>query len=281
MLQGKWSKDSDDDKEDSILDDDANVIGDSGDIRVDDLLTAAQEINEPPSERQKPVEKVRTITQEDILEEHVGDLRIHIGDTELTAEQILSAAAALQQQVVRDAQGKKLDLNAAAQVMNLKNLRTKEGTLDFDNMTEETAYDLDIPIVAKPFSNEDSLTVDLKDKSYIARWVNVNPLRLGSMRSRGFIYVISEDLATPLNIEIEVDAQGHYRCNDVVLMRITKERYFSALRAAHLRAIAAVSATGAHKAATGVANQYMEKESGGEYVDYANKGKVKFYHTVS
>lgn len=277
-LQGKWNKNN---EEDTILNDDANAIGDSGDIRVDDLLEAAKVINDPPSERQKPVEKVRTFTQEDILEEHLGDLKVEIDGHELTADQILSAAAALQQQVVRDAQGKKLDLNAAAQVMNLKNLRTKEGALDFDNMTEETAYDLDIPIVAKPFSNEDSLTVDLKDKSYIARWVNVNPLRLGSMRSRGFIYVVSEDLATPLNIEIEVDAQGHYRCNDVVLMRITKERYFSALRSAHLRAIAAVSATGAHKAAASVANQFMEKEAGGEFVDYANKGKVKFYQTVS
>lgn len=263
-----------------ILDNDANDT--SKDIRVDDLLEAAQQIRQPEAEA--PVArkvKLHIPTQEDILDEFTGAIKVEMGGQEFTADQILTAAAALQQQVVRDARGKKLDLNAAAQVMNLKNLRTKDGSLDFDNMTEEAAYDLDIPIVAKPFSNEDSLNVDLKDKSYVPRWVNVNPLRLGAMRSRGFIYVHEDDLATPLNIEIEVDAQGHYRCNDVVLMRITKDRYFSALRAAHVRAIAAVSATGAHRAATGVANQFMEKESGGEFVDYANKGKVKFYSTTT
>lgn len=266
---------------DDIRDDSEHVIGSSDDIRIDDLLEAAKEIREPVKEAPKVKLHMTPRTQDDILDEFTKDIRVSVGGQELTAEQILAAAAALQQQVVRDAAGKKLDLNAAAQVMNIKNLKTKDGKLNFDDMTEEAAYDLDLPIVAKPFSNEDSLDVDLKDKSYVARWVNVNPLRLGSMRSRGFIYVNADDLATPLNIEIEVDAQGHYRCNDVVLMRITKDRYFSALRAAHLRAMAAVSATGAHKAATGVANQFMEKEAGGEYVGYANKGRVRFYQTVS
>jgi hypothetical protein len=166
-----------------------------------------------------------------------------------------------------------------ARVANLKDLKVKESNINFNDMTEEAAYDLDLPIVAKPFSNEDSLDVSLKDTSYVARWVNVNPMRLGAMKSRGFIFVVEADLAKPLNIEIEVDAQGHYRCNDVVLMRITKERYYGALRAAHLRAISAVSATGAHKAAASVANQYMEKEAGGEFVDYAARGKVRFYGT--
>jgi hypothetical protein len=166
-----------------------------------------------------------------------------------------------------------------AEVKSLNDVKVKNGPINFADLTEEAAYDLDLPIIAKPFSNEDSLEVELKDKSYVARWVNVNPLRLGSMRARGFTYVTNDDLAKPLNIEIEVDAEGHYRCNDVVLMRITKERYYSALRAAHLRAIAAVNAASAHKAATGVANQYMEKEAGGEYVDFANRGKIRFYQT--
>ena len=174
----------------------------------------------------------------------------------------------------------KLGQAATVEVKPLSNVKVKNGSVaDFSEMTEEAAYDLDIPIVAKPFSNEDSLDVFLKDTSYVPRWVNVNPMRLGSMRSKGFIYVVEDDLAQPLNIEIEVDAQGHYRCNDVVLMRIRKERYYSALRAAHLRAISAVSATGAHKAATSVATQYMEKETGGEFVDYATRGKVRFYST--
>lgn len=265
------------------INDNPDVIEGGSDIRVDDLLEAAQAIRQPEPEAPPPPQpriKLHVPTREELLEDNTRDIKIDVAGHELTAEQVLAAAAALQQQVVRDAQGKKLDLNAAAQVMNIKNLKLRDGKLDFEKMEEAAAYDLDLPIVAKPFSNEDALDVDLKDKSYVPRWVNVNPMRLGSMRAKGFVYVHAADLASPLNIEIEVDAQGHYRSHDVVLMRIEKERYFSALRAAHLRAIAAVSATGAHKAATGVANQYMEKEAGGEYVDYANKGKIRFYSTT-
>jgi hypothetical protein len=212
--------------EGGILDNQSNADNDSGDIRVDDLVEAAAE---------------------------------------------LQAEAAVPKKVS--------SRDLGAQVKNKKDIKIKESTVNFNDMTEEQAYDLEVPIVAKPFSNEDSLDVELKDTSYVARWVNVNPMRLGSMRARGFTYVVEDDLAKPLNIEIEVDAQGHYRCNDVALMRITKERYYGALRAAHLRAISAVSATGAHKAATSVANQFMEKEAGGEYVDYASRGKVRFYQT--
>jgi len=214
--------------EDSADSTNDTVIDSGADIRVDDLLEAAEQLQDEAQE------KPRKISSRDL---------------------------------------------GGPQVKNLKDLKVKEGDINFNDMTEAAAYDLDIPIVAKPFSNEDSLDVSLKDTSYVARWVNVNPMRLGSMRSRGFTFVVEADLAKPLNIEIEVDAQGHYRCNDVVLMRIEKSRYYGALRAAHLRAISAVSATGAHKAATGVANQFMEKETGGEYVDYANRGKVRFYQT--
>jgi hypothetical protein len=238
---------------------DVKSIIEGPDIRVDDLAEASEKIS---------------------AAQEMEDAKVKIGDTEFSAEEILKAAAALQQRSVRDALGRKLDLNAAAQVVNLRRLKTKDGTLNFADMTEEAAYDLEIPIVAKPFSNEDALTIDLKDKNYVARWVNVNPMRLGSMRSKGFLFVVAEDLASPLNIDIEVDAQGHYRCNDVVAMKISKDRYFPALKAAHLRAVAAVNSISAHKAAAGVANLYMEKEAGGEYAEYARKGNIKFYPTT-
>lgn len=271
-------------EDNNIIDDTTNIISTGSDIRVDDLLEGAAAIDAMKEEatpriRQRPPIP-RPKTQEEILDSVTEGIKVAVGGKELTADEILQAAAALQQRMAREATNARLDLNVAAQVMNLKNLRTKDGRLDFEAMTEEAAYDLDIPIVAKPFSTEDSLNVDLKDKSYTARWVNVNPLRLGTMRSRGFIYVVADDLASPLNIEIEVDAQGHYRCNDVVLMRITKERYFAAMRAAHLRSIAAVDSAKAHKAAAGVASQFMEKEAGGDYVDFASKGKIKFYQTT-
>jgi hypothetical protein len=263
--------------------DNNTIIGDP-DIRVDDLAAGAAKLKEqqeaPHPPKAKPVNKVPPWrTKEQKLSDATAGVKVNVGGQEMSADEVLAAAAALQQKMAREASGAKLDLNAAAQVMNMKNLKTKDGELNFEKMTEESAYDLDIPIIAKPFSNEDSLDVDLVDKSYVARWVNVNPMRLGSMRSRGFIYIEQQDLASPLKVEVEVDAQGHYRLNDVVAMRIKKDRYYGALRAAHLRAISAVSATGAHKAAVSAANQYMEKEAGGEYVDYANQGKVRFYQT--
>jgi hypothetical protein len=207
----------------------------------------------------------------------IDPMKIRIGGLDYSPEQVLAAAAALQQKMVREANGAKYDLNAAAQTMNLKNLVLKNGELDYSSMSENDAYDFDIPIVAKPFSNEDSLEAKLKDSNYVPRWVNVNPMRLGSMRSRGFEYVVADDLAQPLNIEVGVDAQGHYRVHDVVLCKILKSRYFSALRAIQLRSINAVSAIGAHRAAKNAANQYMEHETGGEYANYVRRNKVTFY----
>lgn len=261
--------------------DSADAISVSGvnDITTDDLIESAKAQQAapqgPPKINVKPPIKRQTTDGQQAVPQNPNIVRIDGKD--FTAEQVLQAAHALQQKMVRDANGAKYDLNAAAQSINIQNLVLKNGELDFSKMTEDDVYDLDIPIIAKPFGNEDTLDVKLKDTNYVARWVNVNPLRLGNMRSRGFEYVRKEDLQEDLNIEVMVDAQGHYRVHDVVLMRILKSRYFAALRAAQLRAINSVSNAGAHKAATQAANQFMEKEAGGEYVSYAQRNKVQFY----
>lgn len=161
--------------------------------------------------------------------------------------------------------------------MEALKVKPKATTIDWANIKEDDIYDTNIPIQARPFDTEDSLKVVLKDATYIARWVNKNPMRLGTMIARGFQYVESKDLAERLQVEVSADAEDHYIINDVVLMKISKERYFSALKAAQLRAQAAVDPRGAHKAALNQASEFLNKETGGQYANEAKLNKVKFY----
>lgn len=149
--------------------------------------------------------------------------------------------------------------------------------IDFSKLTMDDVYDLSIPIQAKAFGATDALKVELLDQNYEARWVNKNPRRLGQMLAYGFIYVEAVDLARDLEVEVAADAQGHFVLDDVVLMRIPKQKYYAALRAAHQRAMNTVSSVGSAKAAEAEANNFMSKVSGGEFANAAAEGKVGFY----
>jgi len=182
------------------------------------------------------------------------------------AEKIIAEAVEKQRDSVKEVSVPLASLNVKA-----------PARLDFSKMTEDDVYNLDVPIEARPFATEDSLKVTLKDSNYIARWVNKNPIRLGGMIAKGFTYVTSADLAQKLEVEVSSDAADHYIINDVVLMMIPKDRYYSALRAAHLRAVASVGAKGAHRAALTQATEYLNKETGGAYTEEAEAKKIEFY----
>lgn len=155
--------------------------------------------------------------------------------------------------------------------------KAPELTVDFSKLTMEDIYDLSIPIQAKAFGATDALRVELKDKNYEPRWVNKNPRRLGQFLAYGFIYVEKEDLARNLEVEVQEDAQGHFSLDDVVLMRIEKQKYYAALRAAHERAVRTVSSVGAAKAAAKEANSYMSKIGGTIYAEAVAENKLEFY----
>ena len=168
--------------------------------------------------------------------------------------------------------------NIKSGVATLDNLKLKTPTvIDYAHMTEDDVYNLDVPMEARPFSSEDSLRVTLRDSGLIARWVNKDARRLGAMIAKGFQYVTEKDLAKKLEVEVSADSEGHFSLGDVILMKITKDRYLPALRAAHLRAVNSVGAKGAHRSAVNNANEYMAKETGGAFKEEAEAQKVAFY----
>lgn len=149
--------------------------------------------------------------------------------------------------------------------------------IDYTKLTMDDIYDLSIPIQAKTFGATDALRVDLVDKNYEARWVNKNPRRLGQFLAYGFTYVEAKDLARKLEVEVVADAQGHFCLDDVVLMRIPKEKYYAALRAAHERAVKTVNQVSASKAAEKEATEFMTKAGGAEFAEAVSENKMSFY----
>jgi len=191
-----------------------------------------------------------------------------VDDVKAQAEAVVAAAVA----------ESKRKLAADGNIKPLDSIKTRPNTpLDFSRLSEDDIYNLEIPIEARPFSTEDSLEVVLKDPMYIARWVNKDPRRLGAMLSKGFIYVTAEDLAQRLKTEVSADAEDHYIINDVVLMKISKEIYLPAQRAAHLRAVNTVDPRTAMKAARAYATESLNKDTGGEYATEAAANKVSVY----
>jgi len=163
----------------------------------------------------------------------------------------------------------------SSQVMSKGKAPIKD--IDFSKLTMDDIYDLTIPIQAKAFGATDALRVELQDKNYEARWVNKNPRRLGQFLAFGFVYVEEKDLARKLEVEVIADAQGHFVLDDVVLMRITKEKYYAALRAAHERAVRTVNSVEAVKAAEREATNFMTKVGGSEFATASSEGKLAFY----
>jgi len=169
-------------------------------------------------------------------------------------------------------------IKASGNVRNLDDLKIRPNSrLDFSKLTEDDIYNLEIPMEARPFSTEDSLEVKLKDTMYEARWVNKDPRRLGAMISKGFLYVTAEDLAERLKTEVTADAEDHFIINDVVLMKISKEVYYPAMRAAHLRAVNTVNPKLAMRAAKMHATEYLTKDTNGDFAAEAAQNKVEIY----
>lgn len=192
-----------------------------------------------------------------------------------TAEQVKKIAEDIEARLRTEIQNGSLKAGAT-QV--LPKDKAKVSDIDWTKLTIDDIYDLSIPIEAKAFGSADALKVDLVDKSYEARWVNTNPMRLGKFLAWGFTYVEPKDLQENLATEVVKDAQDHFVIQDVVLMKIQKPKYFAALRAAHERAINTVKSVQASKTAANIANQFMEKEVGSQYLEAAAANKVDFYN---
>lgn len=166
---------------------------------------------------------------------------------------------------------------------------TKSATsksVDFSKLKESDVFDLNVPIEAIVHDLPDSTLIKLKDPMYIGRWVNINPMNMGKRKAAGFTFVTQQDLLDgTLMMDLEEDENGHFRYNDVVAMKIPKIKYFGALRANHLRALAVVNQKKAQEVGKRVAQDVLQKERdpetgasyGRDYAKYASENKMEVY----
>jgi len=193
-----------------------------------------------------------------------------------TAEQVIQMSKIAEEQARKAIRAATYDPNMSGQILT----KGQAPITDFSKLSLDDVYNLDINIEAKPFMSADVLKITLRDTNYEARWVNINPQNLGDKIAKGFTYVVPNDLsASDDSIKASKDAEGHYRFNDVVAMKIDKATYFSALRAAHLRAISTTNSDQLMKKAKTAANSFMMQESGAknDFVNASNSKKMVFY----
>lgn len=195
----------------------------------------------------------------------------------LTAADVVELAKKIEKDVRASIMASDFNPRMAGQVIR----KERVPITDFSTVTLDQVYDLDFPIEAKPFMSADGLIIHLKDTNYEARWVNINPQRIGEMIGKGFTYIEPDDLHTESDakaIAPSLDASGHYTINDVVAMKIDKATYYRALRYAHERAVGTTNSSKLHERAAKAAQTYMgNSDYRNDYATAGNEGKMKFY----
>lgn len=132
--------------------------------------------------------------------------------------------------------------------------------LDFSKLSENDVYDLDVPIPVIDHGVPDYLNVELKDKNYAARWVHKTPRRLGPMKAMGWTPVVEEDIENLDSLKDTKDESGFFRYDDVILMRIPKQKLFGLLRRNYERTRQQVSSA---KLKAGVTEALTKAPAGG------------------
>jgi hypothetical protein len=175
-------------------------------------------------------------------------------DHEILLEE-LKALSAKQAELQRNL----AELKAGREGIKSSAERLKPVKTDFSKLTEESAYDYNIPIEAISFDLPSYMDFNhlLKDQNFIGRWINANPARLGPMKAAGFIPVTKDDLVDELPLAITLDMNGYYKFIDVIAMRIHKEKYFAALRKNHKQSIMLTDPDKIHELSKTKADEYM------------------------
>ena len=166
------------------------------------------------------------------------------------------------------------DPNAPVQVVAKDKVKIE---VDFSKITEDQIFDID-GIEARGFMNSDVLKVNLVDSNYVARWVNKNPKRLGSMIARGFTYVAESEISNSVDQAVSLDSSGHFAYDDVVLMKIPKSIYYPALKKAELDAKTVLGQVQNGSYGKTKADQFMQHEAGGEYGRAQQQKQISFYN---
>jgi hypothetical protein len=104
-------------------------------------------------------------------------------------------------------------------------------------LTEEDAYDFEVPIHAGAAHNPNILKVVLKDKNYVCRWGNTNTIRMTMLRAQGFVPITLSEVENTDTLEMFEDAQNHLVYADLIAMKIPKNIYYAALRRNHQKSM--------------------------------------------
>lgn len=150
---------------------------------------------------------------------------------------------------------------------------------DFSNIQERDIFNLDLPI--NPISHEvpDFLDAKLKDSNFIARWIHTNSRRLGEVLAQGFRYVHPDELVQNLKVDITPDAAGHIVYSDVVLMKITKAKYYGRLRENFKRAMSMTQTPGRlhEKMKNAIESELSSGPYSDDYKKYNKEGHMNTY----
>lgn len=150
---------------------------------------------------------------------------------------------------------------------------------DFSNVQERDIFNMDLPI--NPISHEipDFLNARLKDSNFVTRWIHTSSRRLGECLAQGFKYVRPEELAEDLKVEIAPDAAGHIIYSDVVLMKITKEKYYGRLRENYKRAVSMTQSAGRlhEKMKNAIESELSSGPYSDDYQKYHKEGHMTTY----
>lgn len=150
---------------------------------------------------------------------------------------------------------------------------------DFSNIQEKDIFNFDLPI--NPISHEipDFLDARLKDPNFVTRWIHTSSRRLGECLAQGFKYVKPEELVADLKVQITPDAAGHIIYSDVVLMKITKEKYYGRLRENFKRAVSMTqSASRLHeKMKNAIESELSSGPYSDDYKKYHQEGHMTTY----
>lgn len=150
---------------------------------------------------------------------------------------------------------------------------------DFSTIQERDIFNMDLPI--NPISHEipDFLDAKLKDPNFVTRWIHTNSRRLGEVMAQGFTYVRTDELQENLKVDVTPDAAGHIVYSDVVLMKITKAKYYGRLRENFKRAMSMTQTPGRlhEKMKNAIESELASGPYSDDYKKYNKEGHMNTY----
>lgn len=184
-----------------------------------------------------------------------------VDKTEDEADLLSSTAAEFRDQVIQEE-------ITAAKVLAAQVRAQTSGEKNISDLCEEDAYNLEIAISAKGMSSPDFLKIVLKDKNYIARWCNRNPIRMSQLVGQGFRMVKENHVANTTALDMFLDGQGNFVYADLVAMQIPKNLYYAGLRRAYLKSLHATQNKKAAEAGAAFAASRLQAELSGSERSY-------------